>query len=292
MFSRIWTLTKVEFYKLFRQKIFYFSFALVIIVVVLSVILQKFGQDPKSPVNGFSPLINACLNGFRITAFFILIIAGLLYASETTYNTIKTILIAPFSRTELILAKALTIIILALFFAVLIESISLVLARILYGFADITDPTFPEIVHLPKSNMYTYLLYTFIQIVLPLVAIGLMGLFISSITENAGIAVSVSIMAYLVLDTFIESLFESASSFLFSHYLNYYLATCRNITEGVLDEIWKFESINHFFGFQQQNVQLEPVRVLEVVKSILVPVLSSILFLFLSIVAVNKKRNA
>lgn len=288
MFSRTWTLIKMEFYKLFKQKIFYISFAVVIIVVLLSVYLER---SSKPAVNGFKPLMSGCINGFRLSAFLILIISSLLYASETTLGTIKTILVAPFRRTELILAKTLTVVILAVLFVLVVEAISYLSVLALYKFSNITDPTFPEIIHLPKSEMFLYILYSFVHIVLPMIAIGLLGLFVSTLVENSGIAVAISIIVYLILDTFVEGMYENISTFLFNHYLNYYLGTCRDITEGVLDEIWKFEVINRFFVSQKQNIQLDSVRIFEVVKSITIPIGSSIIFLTLSIISVNKKRN-
>src|SRR3989339_837337 len=180
MLSRIWSLTKIELFKFYRQRIFFISLVLVALVVALSVLMESVQASGKGPVNGIGPLIAGCLNGFRLVTFLILVIGALLVASETTFGTIRTILIAPVRRSELVLAKAITVIILALFFTLLIETISFGLSWMVYGFRDITDPTFPEIIHLARSEMLIYVLYTFLHILLPLVAIGLMGLFIST----------------------------------------------------------------------------------------------------------------
>jgi len=292
MISRIWSLTKIELFKFYRQKIFFISLFLVVLVVVVSVLMEKISPTTKATVNGFGPLIAGCLNGFRLVTFLILVIGALLFASETTFGTIRTILIAPIRRCELVLAKAITVIILALLFTLLIELVAFGLSWAVYGFHDITDPAFPTIVYLVKSEMLLYMLYTFLHILIPLVAIGLMGLFISTLVENAGISVAISIILYLVLDSFVANLFEEVSSFLFNPYWNYYLDTLKNMSEGVLQEIWRFKAINMFLGIKAgEEVMLDTVRNLSVVKSFVIPIIYSIIFVITSIIAVNRKNS-
>ena len=292
MIPRIWSLTKIELFKFYRQRIFFISLFLLTLVVVVSVLMEKISPTTKATVNGIAPLIAGCLNGFRLVTFLILVIGALLVASETTFGTIRTILIAPIRRSELVLAKAITVIILALLFTLLIESIAFGLSWTVYGFYNITDPTFPEIVHLAKAEMLLYVLYTFLHILLPLVAIGLMGLFISTLVENAGISVAISIILYLVLDSFLANLFEDVSSFLFNPYWNYYLDTLKNMSEGALQEIWRFKSINLLLGVKAgEDVMLDSARNLSVIKSFAIPVVYSIIFVISSIIAVNRKNS-
>ncbi|MBI5779942.1 MAG: ABC transporter permease [Planctomycetes bacterium] len=292
MLSRIWSLTKIELFKFYRQKIFFISLFLVVLVVVVSVLMEKIAPTTKAQVNGIAPLISGCLNGFRLVTFLLLVIGALLVASETTFGTIRTVLIAPIRRSEIVLAKAITVIILALLFTLLIETISFGLAWSVYGFRNITDPTFPEIVHLARAEMLLYVLYTFLYILLPLVAIGLMGLFISTLVENAGISVAISIILYLVLDSFVANLFEEASSFLFNPYWNYYLDTLKSMSEGALQEIWRFKAINSFLGIKSgEEVMLDSARNLSVLKSFVIPIIYSIIFVITSIIAVNRKNS-
>lgn len=292
MIPRIWSLTKIELFKFYRQRIFFISLFLVALVVVVSVLMEKISPTTKAAVNGFAPLISGCLNGFRLTTFLILVIGALLVASETTFGTIRTILIAPIRRSELVLAKAITVIILALLFTLLIELVAFGLSWTVYGFRDITDPAFPTMVYLVRSEMMLYVLYTFLHILLPLVAIGLMGLFISTLVENAGISVAISIILYLVLDSFVANLFEEVSSYLFNPYWNYYLDTLKNMSEGVMQEIWRFKAINSFMGIKAgEEVMLDSARNLSVLKSFVIQVIYSVIFVISSIIAVNRKNS-
>lgn len=292
MIPRIWSLTKIELFKFYRQKIFFISLFLVVLVVVVSVLMEKISPSTKAQVNGIAPLISGCLNGFRLVTFLILVIGALLFASETTFGTIRTILIAPVKRSEIVLAKAITIIILALLFTLVIELVAFGLSWAVYGFYNITDPTFPEIVHLARTEMFLYILYTFLHILLPLVAIGLMGLFISTLVENAGISVAISIILYLVLDSFVSNLFEEVSSYLFNPYWNYYLDTLKNMSEGALQEIWRFKAINLFLGINAgEEVLIDTARNLSVLKSFAIPAIYSVIFVITSIIAVNRKNS-
>ncbi|MDI6732874.1 MAG: ABC transporter permease [Planctomycetota bacterium] len=291
MLSRIWLLTKIELYKLLCQKIFYISIFLVTLVVGISVLSGKFTPpSTKTSLNGFDYLISGCLNGFRLSTFLILLIGALSFASETTLATLKNILISPIKRYELTLAKVITIIVLSIFFALIIESVSLVSSWFIYGFADITDPTFPKIIHLSRAEMLLYIFYTFLLIILPLITIGLMGLFISTLVENVGLSVAISIIIYLVLDFFVANIFENFSSFLFNYYWNYYLPTVKDISGGALHEIWKFKVFNLFLGIQiGEEVFIDATRKMAVVKSIVIPFIYAVLFICGSIIAVNKK---
>ena len=292
MLSRIWSLTKIELFKFYRQKIFFISLFLVILVVVVSVLMEKISPSSKEQVNGFAPLISGCLNGFRLVTFLILVIGALLFASETTFGTIRTILIAPVKRSEIVLAKAITIIILALLFTLLIELVAFGLSWAVYGFYNITDPTFPTMVQMAKTEMLLYMFYTFLHILLPLVAIGLMGLFISTLVENSGISVAISIILYLVLDSFVANLFEEVSSYLFNPYWNYYLDTLKNISESVFQEIWRFKAINLLLGIKSgEEVLIDTARNLSVLKSFVIPVIYSVIFVISSVIAVNKKNS-
>ncbi|MEW6027013.1 MAG: ABC transporter permease [Planctomycetota bacterium] len=292
MLSRIWSLIRIELYKFLRQRLFYISLFLVLAVVVLSVLSEKISPSTRDAINGFGPLISGCLNGFRLVTFLILVIGALLFASETTFGTIRTILIAPVRRCEIVLAKAVALVILALFFTIVIEAVSFGLAWGVYGFQNITDPTFAEIVHLSRADMLLYVLYTFLHILLPLVAIGLMGLFISTLVENSGIAVAISIIIYLVLDFFMVGLFENLSSYLFNYYQGYFLGTLKDISEGVMQEIWKFKAFSSFLGIGQgEEGMIDSARQMSVVKSILIPLAYSVIFVIASIIAVNRKNS-
>jgi ABC-type transport system involved in multi-copper enzyme maturation permease subunit len=260
-------------------------------VVVLSVLSERLFPSTKNPINGFNPLINGSINGFRFSSYLILIIGSLLFASETTLGTLKTIFIAPFRRSEFVIAKIITLFILSVLFTFIIELLSIGLAFSVYGFSDIKDPTFVELIHLSSSEILLYTAYSFIHIIVPLITVGLMGLFISVLVDNAGIAVGVSIIIYLILDTFIAGLYENLSSFLFTPYLTYYLEPIKNITDGILEEIWKFELINRAFGFSKQDISLDIARNISVIKSFIVPIGYSAIFTFLSIILVSKRPS-
>ncbi|MFA5795171.1 MAG: ABC transporter permease [Candidatus Brocadiia bacterium] len=283
MILRIWRLIKIELFKLSRQRFTYIAVFIIILTVLGTIFLTK----SETAVNSFTLLSRALLNGLRIAALFILIIGCLSIASETTSGTIKTILISPIRRSELFLAKAVTLIITAVLITLLIELVSYTAVWLGFGFFDITDPTIKDYIHLQKSEMLRYTLYTFIMVFLPVVSIAFFGLFISSLVENAGIAVAVGILFYLFIDYFIIGLLPQFAPYIFSYYLDYFPKTLADLSEGILGQMWKFTGIDYILGIKPQGDEI--VDYLSLVKTRIVPLGYVIIFIVVGLMAVRKK---
>lgn len=286
MLKRIYRLVLVELFKLLRQRIFYIATGLTVLAVAGTILADKY-TPTDNPLNGFTVLSKATINGFTIAALFILIFGSLSFSSETTAGVLKMILIAPYRRHELFFAKAVTIKIIALILTALIELIGLSLVWYLYGFGDIVDPTFKDYVHLSGAEALRYTVYTFIIILLPLYAIGFFGLFLSTLIDSAGIAVAIATLFYLFLNYLVVTLFSYLSSFLFNFYIDWYLVTLRDVSQGVLGEIWRFRVIDHWLGLETAKGQTLDYGA--VVKSLLVPVIWSIMFVLGGLMVFKKK---
>ncbi|MBI4712240.1 MAG: ABC transporter permease subunit [Planctomycetes bacterium] len=286
MLKRIYRLVKVELFKLLRQRIFYIATGLTVLAVAGTILADKY-TPTDNPLNGFTVLSKATINGFAIAALFILIFGSLSLSSETTAGVLKMVLIAPYRRSELFFAKAITIKLIALILTALIELIGLALVWYLYGFGDIVDPTFKDYVHLSGAEAFRYTVYTFIIVLLPLVAIGFFGLFLSTLIESAGIAVAIATLFYLFLGYLVVTLFSQPSSFLFNYYLDWYLITLRDISTGVLGEIWRFRVLDEWLGLETAKGQT--LDYAGVVKSLLVPVVWATLFSVTGLVVFKRK---
>lgn len=284
MISRIWCLVKIELFKIVRQKLFYLAIAIILLTLIGSIFLSP----SDNSINSFTLLTRAVQNSFKIAAFFVLIMGCLSVSSETTAGTIKTILINPIRRSELFIAKALTIVIIAFTIALVIELLSFGLVWIAYGFSDITDPTIKTYIHMPKSDMLRYTAYTFVLIFLPFACVGLFGLFISSFTDSAGIAVALGILLYLFIDYFIRALFPGLAPYLFSHYLDAYSAILADLSEGILGRINRFEAIDYLLGTKQPGEEIADY--LSFVLSRIVPLGYMILFFITGLVSLNRKE--
>ncbi len=285
MFSRIFRMALVETYKLTRQRLFYIALFLICLTVIGSTCADKIFYLSKEPGTGFTILGSALLNGFKIGAIALLIFGSLMVASEMTTGTIKTTLIRPYRRSEWWLAKALVMLLLVLFIILLVVIPALVISWQAYGFTDVTDPVIKDYVHLEKVVMLRYFLYSCILVILPLIAIALMGLFISTLIEQVGSAVALAILLYLALEYLVLSFFDTLAPFCFTSYLDWYLITWRDLSQGILGEISKFQMIDQIFGLGTSNqISLAPL-----IRSIVVPLAYSLVFGIVSLVVFQRK---
>ncbi|MFH1227043.1 MAG: ABC transporter permease subunit [Planctomycetota bacterium] len=283
MIPRIWRLIKIELFKLSRQKLTYIAVLIIILTILGTIFLTK----SETGINSFSLLSRALLSGLRIGALFILIIGCLSIASETTSGTIKTVLISPIHRSELFLAKAITLIIITALITLLIETIAYTAVWLGFGLSDITDPTFKDYIYIHKAEMLRYTVYTFFMVFLPLISISFFGLFISSVVENAGIAVAVGILLYIFMDYFIIGLLPRVAPYIFIYYLDYFPRTLADLSEGILGQIWKFTTIDYLLGIRQQGDEIADY--LSLFKTRIIPLAYIVVFAVIGFIAVRRK---
>jgi len=311
MVRRIKNLISVEFMKITRQRLFFIALFLITLTVVLSVLLEP-SEGKKSsseelgttsetvqklahrPDGGFGPLIRGCKNGFALAAIFILIFSALSIATETTSGTIRMVLTRPIRRSELFLAKALTLIIIAIIIILLIEILSFAISYLAYGLSHVTDATYPD-TPFPqgaKVLMIRYTLYSFIMVAFPLIAIIFFGLFISSFVENVGIAIALAILIYLSFDYIIIGLFDKVAPYLFSYYHAFYLDRLYDLSGAIADSNWAFKVIDEWIGLGKGEIKtsaLYPEWQLMVIKSIIVPIGYIIVFTIPSLIILRRK---
>ncbi|MBI4835477.1 MAG: ABC transporter permease subunit [Planctomycetes bacterium] len=318
MFKRIIDLTGVELGKLMRQRIFYIALFLIILVVVFSIFWEVSWNAPSGktssgggevenleetakpveasrPDGGFGPLTRACMNGFGLATIFILICASLSISSEMTTGTIRMMLIRPVRRSEFFISKAFALIIVAMMIVLLIELLSFVLVDIVYGFSKVTNPTYGDV---PFEQgelalMVRYTIYTFLLVILPFITTIFLGLLISTLVENVGVAIAAAILIYLIMDYFIISIFDNAGTYFFSYYDVFYLDQLSSLAKAYSGDSWAFSVLDQLLGFgtgEIKNSSLYLEKWLPMVaKSALVPIGYIILFSVPSLIVLKKK---
>lgn len=290
MFSRIWRIVLVEVYKLTRQRLFYLALVLMGLTVLGSIYADKIFGSAKEPSPGFIILTRALLNGFKIGAIWLVIFGSLSIAGEMTAGTIKNTLIRPYRRSEWFCAKILVLVALILLTVLIVGLPSLGLVGGTYGFRDITDPVIKDYVHLSKPIMERYLAYSLVLLILPLMAIALFGLFISVLVREVGSAVALAILLYLALDYLVLGFFEQLAPFCFNYYLDWYLVTCRDIAQGILGEIGKFQVIDQVLGLGPTITSYTTeTNIMPLLKSIFVPLSYSLIFGMGALVVFQRK---
>jgi hypothetical protein len=149
----------------------------------------------------------------------------------------------PFHRGEWVLARALVLSVCALALVVGIVGIATLVVGGVHGFADIRDPQF-DVVHRLRGQMVREVALAAALVLPALVAAALFGLLCSVLMDNAGIAVAVATVVYLVLDAAVGIAFLRPGPYqglpvFFSCYLSWPLDALDQFSRGIYTYKWK-----------------------------------------------------
>jgi ABC-2 type transport system permease protein len=158
----------------------------------------------------------------------IVVFAALLLAEETGTGTIRAALTAPVHRWELYLAKAATGVLYMLAISVAALLFSLALAKIHYRFDAVGDGL--GVVYSRPAALRTFLL-AFALSWVPLVALAMYGLFISTVVRSPGAAVAASICVIYLID-FTKHL-VGLDPYIFTKYIGFPWLILQQLAQGV-----------------------------------------------------------
>ena len=247
MFSRVPALLRNEIAKAVRCKLPYFGlFGAALICVLTFVVIGGSNMAETNNAWGYVTL-SMQLVFTDIGLIFILVFSALLMADETRSGTIRAMLSAPLYRWEFYAAKA----VMALLYMVMISVATLVLstalARIHYRFGAISD-SFGVIYS--QGKVLSNFLLAFVLTWIPLGAIVLYGLFISTIVRSPGAAVAVSIGTLYIID-FTKHL-VGLDPYIFTRYISYPWQIMQQMAQGVdyrwHPEVWKMIGLCGLYG--------------------------------------------
>ncbi len=225
------------------------------------------GRPSSAETRGFAILAVGWKWGCRAVALVVLIAGALLISTEFAQGTLKLALSRPVRRCEVFMAKC---IVLAAFAVVLVVAVlggTWAYVGAATGFSEVRDPKYSDFVHFSAAVMANAAWHAALQIVLPILCLGAMGLLVSSLSPGAGTSVAVAILFHLLLDVLNEYLPIEAASWLFSYYIR--------VPTDVLCEMSQ--------GFKTHASQLQSVGFDSMV--FLVPLASVVLFVVLAGVA-------
>ena len=169
---------------------------------------------------------------------FVVVFAAMLVAEETGSGTIRAALAAPLHRWELYLAKA----VVGLFYMMVLSAaallFSLVLGRLHYPFGAVGDSL--GVVY-PQSLVIREFLWGYVLSWIPLGALAMYGLLMSTLIRSPGAAVAVGITGMLLID-FTKHL-VGLDPYIFTRYINYSWLNLLQLTQGMeyqwRPEVWK-----------------------------------------------------
>ena len=236
-------LLRNEISKALRRKLPYFGlFAVVVLSLVIYVAADQL--SPAASATAWGYVAFSMLLVFNdIGLIFIIVFAALLLAEETGSGTIRAALAAPVQRWELYIAKAIIGFLYMLVLWTVALLVSVALAKLHYDFSAVTDPF--GVVYNRATVFRIYLLGSVLSWV-PLGALVMYGLFISTVVRSPGAAVAVGIGTIYLID-FTKHL-VGLDPYIFTRYIGYSWQILQQVAQGVdyqwQPEIWRMLSLS------------------------------------------------
>ncbi|MGD0208141.1 MAG: ABC transporter permease [Verrucomicrobiota bacterium] len=231
-------LLRNEVVKAVRRKLPYFGiFAVGLLCVIIYFIAGQLSNTATANAWGYVSF-SMQLVFTDLGPIFIIVFAAMLLAEETGAGTIRAALAAPVHRWELYLAKA----VIGLFYMVVLSIAALLfsaaLAKIHYHFGAVGDSA--GVVYSRNQVMQQFLLAYALSWI-PLAALVMYGILISTIVRTPGAAVAVGISTLFVIE-FTKHL-AGLDPYIFTRYITYSWLNLLQIAQGMdyqwRPEVWK-----------------------------------------------------
>lgn len=234
----MFTLFKIEFYKIFRKWRTYIGFIAVGLLVPL-VHLAMYLEGQKSLDFLTSNLRNSfvfvgnLLNGFWVSymilnalaihiPFLITLVAGDLLAGEAAAGTYRLLITRPVSRMQIVSSKFLAGIAYTSLLILWLALLSLVLGIIIFGTGELLVVSSDLIIIFDKSDVIWRFILTYGYAILGMAVVCTLAFFFSSLVENA-IGPIITTMAVIIIFIIISAInveiFNSIKPYLFTNYI-------------------------------------------------------------------------
>ncbi len=236
--SQFAPLLRNEIAKAARRKLPYFGiFALALLSVVVYFIAGRLSNAAAANAWGYVGFSMQMLFT-DIGPIFMIVFAAMLLSEETGAGTIRPALAAPVHRWEFYLAKAVTGLLYMMVFSAAALLFSAVLAGIHYGFGAVGDSS--GVVY-SRNHALHELLVGYALSWIPLAALVMYGLLISTLIRTPGAAVAVGIST-LFLVNFTKHL-AGLDPYIFTRYTNYPWLILQQMAQSMdyqwRPEVWK-----------------------------------------------------
>lgn len=235
MVSRILTLLRNEVAKAARRKLPYFGiFAVGLGSVIIYFVAGQLSDAATANAWGYigfsMQMVFTDIGPILVIAF-----AARLVAEETAVGTIRSLLASPVHRWELYLAKAMTGLLYMMVLSASALVSSVVLAKVHYHFSAVSD-SFGVIYG--RNQALRELLAGYGLSWIPLAALVMYGLFISTVFRNTGTATAVGITTLFLVD-FTKHL-VGLDPYIFTRDINYSWLALQQMAQG-MDYRWRLE---------------------------------------------------
>jgi ABC-type transport system involved in multi-copper enzyme maturation permease subunit len=243
MSSQFLPLLRNEVAKAVRRKVPYFGIFLVGLLCVIIYFVAG-ALNNAATANAWGYVVFSMQLVFTdIGPICIIVFAAMLVAEETGSGTIRAALAAPVHRWELYLAKAVTGLIYMLVLSAAALLFSAALAKIHYHFGAVGD-SFGVVYS--RNQALKEVLVGYVLSWIPLSALVMYGLLISTMIRNPGAAVAVGISSLFLVE-FTKHL-VGLDPYIFTRYINYSWLTLLEFAQGMdyqwCPAVWKMIALS------------------------------------------------
>lgn len=242
MISRIGRLTAAEGLKLRAQPLFWIALALIALITIFTEVGYAAFTKRESVWRDWHALHLFAIGyqiGLKVATYVLVVFAAMLIAGEFDRGTIKNLLTRPVSRTDVFVSKCLVVLLLGGFLFGVVLYAALATALALGDLGPVWDEG-QYLILRGAEDVLWYTRQTVAMTLLPLLAAGFLGLWISTWTESSGYAVAIAVVLFLAGDIVSGWLRESAQQKVFFYYPSYATAKLLALLQG---EGWKRETI-------------------------------------------------
>lgn len=238
MSNMIIPLLRNEIAKAMRMKLPYFGFIVISILCILIFVVTGQMMDGETLNAWGYTSLSMQLVFTDIGLICIAVFSSMLIAEETAFGTARAVLSSPVLRWEFYAAKVLT----GLLYAVVMSIISLIISACLgswnYEFGDVADSI--GLIYSNKEVLVNFLTAFFLSWI-PLAALVMYGIFVSTIVRKSGQAVAVTIGTIYLID-FTKHI-VGIDSYIFTKYIGYSWQVFNQVAQGVdyqwSPQVWK-----------------------------------------------------
>ena len=195
---------------------------------------------------------------------FVIMIAGSLVSDEYSKGTIKSLLILPYKRSKILLAKLLTMVIMILFGIFVLFIMQLVVGSIFFGISSISIPFVTYNIateSIVTMNVFKYFIILTTTIIPRILLLGTLAFAISTVIGNTAAAIAITFCGYVG-----EVIVNTIAMRYHVEFLDYFVTTN-----------WRFEQLL-FGGRNQFNLSLTHGIIICSIYFLLMVIVSFIVF--------------
>ena len=209
---------------------------------------NKYILEEKQDINNGKTLRALLIEFFEEYFFlilvFIVMISGAIVSEEFNKGTIKSLLILPYKRSKILLAKYLTILMMSLLGILFMLFMQVLIGGILFGFDSLSIPfvTFNiSTMNIEIVNMFKYLILTIVTTLPKLILLGTLAFSLGVIINSTAFAITITLFG-----AFGESIINALARAYKIKFLNYFVTTNWNFTEFLFGGKSRFDlSLTH-----------------------------------------------